>query len=130
MVDLFLGFFFFFLMNFHTILVKNQLVQNPPAMQETWVRSLGQEEPLEKGKATHSTILAWRIPWTVCSWGHKELDTAERLSLHFHLTSVRCPLIGVLICVSLITSDVEHLFVDPRAVCMSFFGEMSVGIFV
>ena len=42
-----------------------QLVRNPPAMQETWVQSLDQEDPLEKGKATHSSILAWRIPWTV-----------------------------------------------------------------
>ena len=42
-----------------------QLVKNPPAGQETWVRSLGWEDPLEKGKATHSSILAWRIPWTV-----------------------------------------------------------------
>ena len=42
-----------------------QLVKNPPAMQETLVRSLGWEDPLEKGKATHSSILAWRIPWTV-----------------------------------------------------------------
>ena len=42
-----------------------QLVKNLPAMQETWVRSLGREDPLEKGKATHSSILAWRIPWTV-----------------------------------------------------------------
>ena len=42
-----------------------QLVKNPPAMQETWVRSLGWEHPLEKGKATNSSILAWRIPWTV-----------------------------------------------------------------
>ena len=41
-----------------------QLVKNPPAMRETWVRSLGWEDPLEKGKATHSSILAWRIPWT------------------------------------------------------------------
>ena len=41
-----------------------QLVKNPPAMQETWVRSLGQEYPLEKGMATHSNILAWRIPLT------------------------------------------------------------------
>ena len=41
-----------------------QLVKNPPAMQETWVPSLGWEDPLEKGKATHSNILAWRIPWT------------------------------------------------------------------
>ena len=40
-----------------------QLVQNWPAMQETWVQSLGWEDPLEKGKATHSSILAWRIPW-------------------------------------------------------------------
>ena len=42
-----------------------QLVKNLPAMQETWVRSLSWEDPLEKGKATHSSILAWRIPWTV-----------------------------------------------------------------
>ena len=43
----------------------SQLVKNPPAMQETWVRSLGWEDPLEKGKATHSSILAWRSPWAV-----------------------------------------------------------------
>ena len=42
-----------------------QLVKNQPAMQETWVRSLGWEDTLEKEKATHSSILAWRIPWTV-----------------------------------------------------------------
>ena len=42
-----------------------QLVKNPPAMPETQVRSLGWEDLLEKGKATHSSILAWRIPWTV-----------------------------------------------------------------
>ena len=42
-----------------------QLVKNPPAMRETWVQSLGWEDPLEKGKATHSSILAWRIPWTI-----------------------------------------------------------------
>ena len=41
------------------------LGKNPPEMQETLVRFLGWEDPLEKGKATHSTILAWRIPWTV-----------------------------------------------------------------
>ena len=39
-----------------------QLVRNPPAMRETWVQSLGCEDPLEKEKATHSSILAWRIP--------------------------------------------------------------------
>ena len=42
-----------------------QLVKNPPAVWETWVQSLGWDDPLEKGKATHSSILAWRIPWTV-----------------------------------------------------------------
>ena len=42
-----------------------QVVKNLPAMQETWVQLLGCEEPLEKGKATDSSILAWRIPWTI-----------------------------------------------------------------
>ena len=42
-----------------------QLVKNPPPMWETWVQSLGWEDPLEMGKATHSSILAWRMPWTV-----------------------------------------------------------------
>ena len=41
-----------------------QMVKNLPTMLETWVRSLGQKDPLEKGMATHSCILAWRIPWT------------------------------------------------------------------
>jgi len=40
-----------------------QMVKNPPTMPETWVRSLGWEDPLEEGMATHSSILAWRIPW-------------------------------------------------------------------
>ena len=51
-------------------------------MQETWVRSLGGEAPLEEGLATHSSVLAWGIPWTeepggLQSTGHKELDTTE-----------------------------------------------------
>ena len=46
-----------------------QLAKNLPAMRETWVRSLGWEDPLEKGKAPHSSILAWRTPWTVPSMG-------------------------------------------------------------
>ena len=55
-------------------------------MRETWIWSLGQEDPLEKGMATHSSILAWRIPGqrspVGCSpWGHKELDTTEWLTL-------------------------------------------------
>ena len=41
-----------------------QTAKNLPAMQETWIRSLGQKDPLEKGMSTHSIILAWRIPWT------------------------------------------------------------------
>ena len=58
-------------------------------MQETWVQSLGWEDPLEKGAATLSSILAWRIPWTVelgrlySPWGHKELYTTDLLS-HTH----------------------------------------------
>ena len=51
-----------------------QLVKNPPAMWETWIWSLGWEDPLEKRKATHSCILAWRIPWS-----HKKLDMTEQL---------------------------------------------------
>ena len=45
------------------------LVKNLPAMQETWVQSLHWEDPLEKGKATHSSILTWGIPWTIQSMG-------------------------------------------------------------
>ena len=61
------------------------MVKNLPAMQETWVRSLVQEDLLEKGMATHSSILAWRIPWTeepggLQSMGRKESDTTEQLT--------------------------------------------------
>ena len=65
-----------------------QMVKRLPAMQETWVRSLGQKDPLEKEMATHSSILAWRISWAVAyqapgysPWDRKELDTTER----FHI---------------------------------------------
>ena len=51
----------------------DQLVKNLPTMRETWVRSLGWEDPLEKGKATHSSILAWRIPWTIQSMGSQRV---------------------------------------------------------
>ena len=62
------------------------MVKNLPATQETWVGSLGQEDPLEKGMATHSSILAWRVPWTeepgrLQLQGHKESDTTEQLTL-------------------------------------------------
>ena len=56
-----------------------QLIKNPPAIQETWVLSLGWEDPLENGKATHSSILAWRIPWTVQSHRVAESDMTELL---------------------------------------------------
>ena len=56
------------------------LVQTPPAMREAWVQSLGWEDPLEKGKATHSSLLTWRTPRTVQSTGHKESDTNECLA--------------------------------------------------
>ena len=63
------------------------------AMWETWVQSLGQEDPLEKEMATHSSVLAWRIPWTeevggLQSVGHKESDTTEQLHFHYILLSV------------------------------------------
>jgi len=59
-----------------------QMVRNLPAMQETWVQSLGWEDPLERGMATHSDVLVWRIPWTedpgkLQFVGCKELDTTE-----------------------------------------------------
>ena len=50
-----------------------QLVKNPLAMWETWVRSLGWEDPVEKGNATHSSILAWRISWTVWFMGSQRV---------------------------------------------------------
>ena len=56
------------------------VVKNPPAMRETWVRSLSWEDPLEKGKATHSSILAWKIHGLYSPWGQKESGTTEWLS--------------------------------------------------
>ena len=58
------------------------MVKNPPAMQEIWVRSLGQEDAPEEDMATHSSHLAWESPWTQepgrpGPWGHKESDTTE-----------------------------------------------------
>ena len=66
-----------------------QRLKRLPAMWETWVRSLDREDSLEKEMATHSSILAWRIPWMeelggLQSTGHKESDMTERL--HFHFT--------------------------------------------
>ena len=50
-----------------------QLLKNPSAMRETWAQSLGCGDPLEKGKATHSSVLAWRIPWTLWSMGSQNV---------------------------------------------------------
>ena len=64
-----------------------QLLRNPPAMQETWVRSLCWEDSLEKGKATHSSILVWRIPWTI----HGVAKSQTQLSdFHFSLSKLPC----------------------------------------
>ena len=64
-----------------------QPVKNLPAMRETWVRSLGWEDPLEEGMAIHSSILTWRIPmdrgaWRATVWASKEVDMTEQLSTH------------------------------------------------
>ena len=77
-----------------------QLVKNPPAVQETWVRSLGWEDPLEKGTATHSSILAWRIPWTT---GHvvtksqtqlnKFVETVDGIKMFRPHTTLRAQLV-------------------------------------
>ena len=94
------------------------MVKNLPAMQKTHVRPLGQADALEKGMATHSSIFAWRIPWTeelggLQSMGSQESDTAERLTLSLfscyfctsYLTT-RCPL-NLLINFSSIKYDSE-----------------------
>ena len=66
-----------------------QTVKNLSAMQEIWVPLLGGEDPLEKGMATHPSILSWRIPWTqkpgglYSPWGRKRLDLIEQLT-HSH----------------------------------------------
>ena len=67
-----------------------QTIKRLPAMQEIQVRSLGQEDPLEKEMAPHSSSLAWKIPWTeepggLQSTGLKESDTTERLHFRFHV---------------------------------------------
>ena len=57
------------------------MVKNLPAMQVTWVRSLGWEDPLETGMATHSSILAWRIPWTEAPGRLQSMGTCQSDSL-------------------------------------------------
>ena len=62
-----------YLLQYSWAFLVAQLVKNPLAMWETWVQSLGWEDPLEKGKATHSSILAWRIPWIIQSMGSQRV---------------------------------------------------------
>ena len=70
------------------------MVKNLPAKQETWVQSLGQEYLLEKGMATHSSITAWRIPWTEepgglqTREGHKKLDMTKQLTFSLYIPNL------------------------------------------
>ena len=77
------------LITFSPLPLVAQMVKNLPAVQETRVQSLGWEVPLLKEVATHSSILAWRIPWTEAPgpWGHKQLEMTERFSLNLLLLS-------------------------------------------
>ena len=68
------------------------MVKCLPAMRQTWVRSLDWEDPLEKEMVTHSSTLAWKIPWMkeagrLYPWGHKESDMSEQLHFHFYFHS-------------------------------------------
>ena len=105
-----------------------QLVKNPPAMREAWVRSPGWEDPLEKGMTTHSSILAWRIPWT-SPWGRKESDTTEQLSLSLSFcSSTRFFTVGIQ--TSLLENE-DTLFHRQRKTlldylfsCLNFFADL------
>ena len=98
-----------------------QLVKNLPAMWETWVQSLGWEDPMEKGKATHSSILAWRIPWTTV---HGVTQSWTPLS-DFHFPQIRdlirlypCQTI-YLVCLSLI--GISGYILSKSTNCNPFF---------
>ena len=78
-----------------TVSLVAQMVKRLPIMRETQVPSLGWEDPLEKEMATHSSTLAWKIPWTeehvgYSPWRRKELDTTERLHFVFFLSISFC----------------------------------------
>ena len=81
------------------------MVKRLPAMWETWARSLGWQDPLEEGMATHSSILAWRVPMNRGAWqatvhGVSESDTTEQLTLSVILIGVKWYLALALICIS------------------------------
>ena len=78
-----------------------QLVKNPPAKQETWIRSLGQEDPLKKGMATHSSIFAWEIPWTEEPGGLQSMGSQSQAWLsdeHFHFCCCLVTKLGPILC--------------------------------
>ena len=84
--DFYFPFLFFLIVVILNKSLVAQMVRNLPAMQETWVGSLGQEDPLEEEMAIHSSILAWRIPWTkepggYSPWVCKESDTTKQVTL-------------------------------------------------
>ena len=83
----------------------SQMVKNLPAMREAWVRSLGWEDPLEEEMATHSSILAWRIPWTEEPGGLQSMgsqsDTTQRPSTSTHRSKKFCLQNVNLVCKSL-----------------------------
>ena len=102
-----------------------QLVKNPSAMLETWVWSLGWDDPQEKGKATHSSILAWRIPWTVESMGSQRVG-------HDWTAFTSLSLLGNLAPYQNFTSKESRYFAAPvympscRAICDTSRGSPNV----
>ena len=93
-----------------------QTVKHLSTLRETWVRSLGREDSLEKETATHSSTLAWKIPWTeelgagYCPWGRKESGTTERLHFHFLLLQHNlCRCVPKVLSLALSSSQVSNL---------------------
>ena len=83
------------------------MVKNLPAMQETQAQSLGQEDPLEKGMAIHSSILAWRIPWTEEPGGLQSMGSAQRVR-HDQATN------AFTFCASHFTEMVSDIALSPK----------------
>ena len=106
-----------------------QTVKSLPAMRETWIQSLGRGDPLEKEMATHSSILAWKIPWMeesggLQSMGLKESDRTERLHFHFISSPTPPPTSSLLETASLSSVSV-NLFLFCRQVHLSYILDIS-----